>query len=68
MRNSRNVSLEGLQAAWNLTVLNLQFNDLTTLSLPSELTKLSMLDLNQLTSFILPAALDRQNVSAFTYP
>src|SRR5262245_47002372 len=55
--NGRSVSsLEGLGAARNLTVLNLQSNHLTTLSLPSELTKLSVLDLsfNPLTNCVFP--------------
>jgi Leucine Rich Repeat (LRR) protein len=52
-------SLEGLQAARNLIVLNLQSNRLATVSFPSELTKLSVLDLsfNPLTNCVFPLGL-----------
>src|SRR6266403_6382443 len=46
-------SLEGLEAAHNLTTLNLEYNELTSLKLPAGLTNLTTLNLraNQLTNF-----------------
>ena len=57
---NRNVrSIVGLEAARNLVSLDLQINLLTNVSLPSELTKLSMLDVsaNPLADFVLPSGL-----------
>jgi Leucine Rich repeats (2 copies) len=56
----RNVtSLEGLETASNLTVLTIQFNHLTSFSLPAGLTKLNTLDIssNPLTNCVLPSGL-----------
>ncbi|MDD5141584.1 MAG: hypothetical protein PHY43_15145 [Verrucomicrobiales bacterium] len=56
----RNVtSLEGLETASNLTVLTIQFNHLTSFSLPAGLTKLNTLDIssNPLTNCMLPGGL-----------
>ncbi len=52
-------SLEGLGAAHNLITLNLEGNELTSLTLPAGLTNLTELNLygNQLTNLILPAGL-----------
>src|SRR5262245_32437964 len=58
--SGRNVSsLEGLQAARNLVVLNLQSNRLTNLTFPSGLTKLIDLNLNfnPLTNCVFPGGL-----------
>src|SRR5438094_615170 len=46
-------SLEGLEAAHDLTTLNLEYNELTSLTLPAGLTNLTTLNLgaNQLTDF-----------------
>ena len=56
-RNIR--SLQGLEAARNLVSLNLQSNQLSNFSLPSEFTNLTFLDLsdNQLSSLELPSGL-----------
>ncbi len=56
----RNVrTIEGLEKARNLVLLDLQINRLTNLSLPSELTQLTTLDasVNPLTNFFLPSGL-----------
>lgn len=56
----RNVtSLAGLETASNLAVLTIQFNQLTSFSLPAGLTKLNTLDIssNPLTDCILPSGL-----------
>jgi formylglycine-generating enzyme required for sulfatase activity len=56
----RNVgTIDGLQAARNLAVLDLEINHLVDFSLPAELTNLLVLNLtgNPLTNFFLPAEL-----------
>src|SRR5438128_1809258 len=52
-------SLEGLEAAHNLTTLNLEYNELTSLTLPAGLTNLTTLNLggNRLTDFAVLSAL-----------
>ena len=58
-RNRNVESIEGLETARNLVVLDLQINQLANFSLPSALTNLSALDLsvNPLTNFSLPSGL-----------
>jgi formylglycine-generating enzyme required for sulfatase activity len=79
---NRNVSsIAGLEAARNLVRLNLSGNQLTNLTLPAEMTKLTtlILDGNPLTTFVLSelmatnlapvvAALENQGVPVFIYP
>jgi len=52
-------SIQGLESARNLTILDLHSNSLTNCVVPVTLTNLSIIDLfqNQLTNFVLPAAI-----------
>src|SRR5437879_661642 len=71
-------SLEGLGAAHNLATLDLNFNQLTNLTLPGGLTSLATLSLggNQLTSLTAPAGLtsltrlyvDHNQLTSLTLP
>jgi formylglycine-generating enzyme required for sulfatase activity len=57
-------SIEGLEVASNLTVLDLHSNSLTNFVVPGSFTRLSIIDLfqNQLTSFVLPTALSNLTI------
>src|SRR5215216_4499821 len=57
-------SIQGLEAARNLTILDLHSNALTNCVVPNSLTNLQIIDLfqNQLTSFVVPAALSNLTI------
>jgi formylglycine-generating enzyme required for sulfatase activity len=57
-------SIQGLEAARNLTILDLHSNLLTNCVVPDTLTNLHIVDLfqNQLTSFVVPAALSKLTI------
>src|SRR5438128_2222128 len=57
-------SIEGLEAARNLSILDLHSNSLTNCIVPGSLTNLKIIDLfqNQLTAFVLPAALSNLTI------
>src|SRR6185503_13302056 len=61
----RNISsIQGLEAARNLTILDLHSNSLTNCIVPNSLTNLQIIDLlqNQLTSFVVPTALSNLTI------
>jgi hypothetical protein len=57
-------SIQGLEAARNLSILDLHSNSLTNCVLPNSLTNLHIVDLfqNQLTSFAVPTALSNLTI------
>ena len=57
-------SIQGLETARNLTILDLHSNSLINCVVPNSLTNLHIIDLfqNQLTSFVVPAALSNLTI------
>ena len=57
-------SIQGLETARNLTILDLHSNSLTNCVVPNSLTNLHIIDLfqNQLASFVVPAALSNLTI------